>query len=190
MHGSDIGVVHLFQPDSLPDTADSRVPDTLWLQHLFAARFVALIGVVRYAHCQFVFPIMNERGDIQRKRAVAAPVPARLVAVDIYRAGVVHRAEMQQCPLARVEMLHDKAARIPQRLARAQGLPHAGKSAFQRKGDTNIALPRGGSFRRFGNGILPGPVQILPRAAPELRARVGVQGNILHRKSGRQPVHK
>ena len=176
--GLDIVFRHTFQPDRLPDAALGRVEHAARLQGLLAPRLCAGVGGVLHRHPQAVAAGAVELlRDIQRKRPVAAPVSAHQMAIDLHRAGIVHRAEVQQHPAA-LPGRRSKPAVIVQPLAGLQSAPHPGSFCFRRVGHQNVAVPRSGAVRRGRDGILPQAVEVF--VAVPAHGRAGVFGQRVH----------
>ena len=120
---------HLFHPNRLPYAALRRIPDAAAVQLLLAVGFIAGIRVVPHGCRDDVFSVLYEIRDVKTERPIPAVMRTCQCAVAIYGAVLIHRAEMQQQPIALLFFqLH--LAFVPKRLP-GQQLPfHAGKQAF------------------------------------------------------------
>ena len=174
----DVIFRHALQPDRLPDAALGGVEHPAGLQGLLAPRLCAVAGGVLHRHPQAVAAGAVElRGDIQRKGPVAAPVTAHQMAVHLYSAGVVHRAEMQQHPTARPGGRR-KVPVVVQPLSGLQRAPHPGGAALRRVGHQDLTIPARRALCRGGDGILPQAVQVL--VAVPAHGRAGIFRQRVH----------
>ena len=97
-HVIDPAFRYAFQPYALPDTRRPRVKTAVGmpLRRLFAARDVRL-RVVLDADFQLVFPIpFQGAARFQRKRPIAARMPAETHSVEIYFRPMAYRAESDE----------------------------------------------------------------------------------------------
>ena len=170
----DIRFRHRFQPHRLPYSSNRRVPDTARFLHLLTAGLVAGICRVPYRQNNLLRPRFFQRiGDIESESVVSALMLADLFAVDPHRCVPVHRAKVQQNPLALSPPAgagYLKCSPIPQPVIFTHRLHHTRQSRLNRKRYENLAIEFFGLLCILGyNGIFPQPVEILPVLADHLR---------------------
>ena len=106
-------------PDGLPDAGRPRIPDGMGrnLPVLLAARLREILRVVFGANDELDRRLVGASCDVERERRIAALVSAEASAVDPDRGVVVHRAEVQEDPVALRDRWQNQRRAIP---ARAQ----------------------------------------------------------------------
>ena len=98
---------HRLQPDRLPDARTGRVGGTAGVQRLLAAKLPASVGRVPDRDHDFLRAfLLQGLGDVEGKSIEAAAMAAEAPAVDADHGLPVHRAEVQQDPLAAPRAFH------------------------------------------------------------------------------------
>src|SRR5215204_2201695 len=104
------------QPDRLPDTGRSRIPNGMRfeLPVLLAARFCQVVRVIFRAENDLVVHTrQQEIGDIDRKRSVSAFVTPRERSIDPDSSVVIDRAEHEEYALTALRRRNLDGATIP-----------------------------------------------------------------------------
>ena len=178
--GQRINVIfrHPFQPDRLPDAALGRVEHPAGPEGLLAPRLRSRAGGVLHGHPKGVAALRAEQvGDVQRKGPVAAPVSPGQTAIDLHRAGVVHRPEVEQDAPALARRGREGAV-VVEPLAGLQRPAHAGGFRLGRIGYEDSAVPLCRELRALGDGVVPRAVQV--DVAVPAHTRAGIFGERMH----------
>ena len=101
IHAGDINRRYPFQPDRLPDAAGGSVKHPAAFELLLSAGVIRGIGQIPDAHHELIGLIglwVQHVRDVKRERQIATRMGTDLPAVDIDRADLIHRAEVQEKP--------------------------------------------------------------------------------------------
>ena len=104
---------HRLDPDTLPDTRHSGVPDATRRPDLLAARLEIIIRRILDPDNQCVVAGLQIRSDVKGEMRVAAGVPSDLDIVDNHIGLPVNRLEVQQQTLALPRRRHSERRPVP-----------------------------------------------------------------------------
>ena len=162
---------HVLDPHGLPDAGDRRVPDAFRLRMLLSARLVRCARRVIDRNDEFVVAFAQVLADVHAEGIEAACVGGGVRTVDPDRRVVVDGTEVQE--RAQLERRDGEGAPVPQTLVRLHPARHAGELAFDAERHNDVAVP--GARHGLGTGpdsVLPATVEVRPRVAHQLRARI------------------
>ena len=140
----DVILGHGLHPHGLPDAALGRVPDAAPLGFLLATGMHALVRVVGDPDGDGHLVLFNGVGNIRLKGQVAAHMACHHAVVHPYGGLLVHSAEVQQHPFARVFLRQLHPAAVPEVFPAFQAALHAGQLRLWGKGDNDLAVKFGG----------------------------------------------
>ena len=152
---------------------------------LFAPGLGAVKFILHPQGDEEVLPVPNQVGDVPAKGGIAALVGEGKFPVHPNRAGVVHRAEVEEHPFARKPLVQRAAPGVPQhRVVFVH--PNPAEAALVAEGHGNLplqgALPvpaRPAALVLVVKGKCPFPIQILPNLPLKIRPWVFRPGNAL-----------
>ena len=184
----DVQILNGFHPDGLPDARGAGIGAAVGgvAVGLLACGLIMGAHVVEGGEGHAVMLEVQEVGDIEAERGIAAGVRADLLAVDPDGCEVIDRAEVEQDTLALpcggdIEILCVPDA--PHEV----GMRHARQAAFgaERDGDLPAEVFRCGESARLAafsrvNLEFPCAVEALPGLAHQLRAGVLASRNLCH----------